>query len=243
MDKIRVSIQQPDTPTSTIRVDGVVDTITSSELDRAISALLSQRKYKLILDLAGVDYISSAGWGVFISHLKEARENAGDLRLAGMIPNVREVFELLEFDTILRAYPNAQQACESYEQRVLPLEGGPRAADSESGRKVTPLEELTAIGVDAPQESPQETVAEERSTARETVATDTLGQTERLSALVAEDPFASVAELRDQINEESTGEKVGWWWTFTTLLNLGLFSKRARFRHARRANKLSGSSR
>nr|HID60195.1 STAS domain-containing protein [Desulfobacterales bacterium] len=33
----------------------------------------------IIIDLAGVDYISSAGWGIFISSIREIRANNGDI--------------------------------------------------------------------------------------------------------------------------------------------------------------------
>jgi len=61
-----------------------------------------------------VEYISSAGWGIFISEIREIREHGGDLKLAGMIPDVREVFDLLEFENILQSYTDADLAVASF---------------------------------------------------------------------------------------------------------------------------------
>ena len=64
---------------SIIKVGGYIDTTTSSELERALDSLLKQGRFFLVVDLGNVDYISSAGWGIFISEIKSIRENGGDL--------------------------------------------------------------------------------------------------------------------------------------------------------------------
>ena len=93
---------------SILRVSGYVDTTTSPDLERRLQALLRDRRYHVVVDLTRVEYISSAGWGIFISEIREIREHGGDLKLAGMIPDVKEVFDLLEFENILQACARAQ---------------------------------------------------------------------------------------------------------------------------------------
>jgi len=99
---------------SLLRVSGYVDTTTSPDLERRLQALLREKRYHIVVDLTRVEYISSAGWGIFISEIREIREHGGDLKLAGMIPDVREVFDLLEFENILQSYPDADLAVASY---------------------------------------------------------------------------------------------------------------------------------
>lgn len=99
---------------SVLRVSGYVDTTTSPDLERRLQALLREQRFHIVVDLAGVEYISSAGWGIFISEIREIRENGGDLKLAGMIPDVKEVFDLLEFENILKAYADAELAVASF---------------------------------------------------------------------------------------------------------------------------------
>jgi anti-sigma B factor antagonist len=99
---------------SVLRVSGYVDTTTSPDLERRLQALLRENRYHIVVDLAAVEYISSAGWGIFISEIREIRENGGDLKLAGMIPDVKEVFDLLEFENILKAYADADLAVTSF---------------------------------------------------------------------------------------------------------------------------------
>jgi anti-sigma B factor antagonist len=126
---------------SLLRVSGYVDTTTSPDLERRLQALLREKRYHIVVDLARVEYISSAGWGIFISEIREIREHGGDLKLAGMIPDVREVFDLLEFENILQSYPDADLAVASYGPIVpanTPAEpssvaGGPGSGASSSG--------------------------------------------------------------------------------------------------------------
>ncbi|HEU4725354.1 MAG TPA: STAS domain-containing protein [Candidatus Eisenbacteria bacterium] len=99
---------------SLLRVSGYVDTTTSPDLERRLQALLREKRYHVVVDLTRVEYISSAGWGIFISEIREIREHGGDLKLAGMIPDVREVFDLLEFENILQSYPDAELAVASF---------------------------------------------------------------------------------------------------------------------------------
>ena len=133
MNDINISFTKPEEnpEVSVISVKGYVDTTTSTELEDSLKRLLSKGQYDIVIDLGNVNYISSAGWGIFISEIKEIRENGGDLKLAAMIGDVYEVFELLEFQTILESFDTVEEAVGSF--------GG----DS-PGRNGTPEREIKA---------------------------------------------------------------------------------------------------
>jgi len=116
MEGIQVSVEKVGEKENVaiISVGGYIDTTTSSELERALDSLLKEGIFQVIIDLEKVDYISSAGWGIFISEIKGIRERGGDLKLARMIPDVYEVFELLEFHYILKAYDTIEEALKSF---------------------------------------------------------------------------------------------------------------------------------
>lgn len=117
MENIKISVSESgrDTDLSVVRIDGVIDTLTATQLEDVLERLLKRGQYKIILDLAGVDYISSAGWGIFISRIKEIREKGGDIKLANMVANVYEIYELLEFDNILSSYDSVNTAKSDFE--------------------------------------------------------------------------------------------------------------------------------
>jgi len=99
---------------SVLKVSGYLDTNTASELESALYQLLKKNEFKIVVDLSGVTYISSAGWGISIGEIKDIRNNGGDLKLSGMIGDVYEVFQLLEFNTILEAYDKADEAVAAF---------------------------------------------------------------------------------------------------------------------------------
>lgn len=101
--------------TTVLKLSGLVDSATSHYLETKLSELVESNKVKLVIDLTDVDYISSAGWGIFVCEIKGIRERNGDIKLAGMLPDVRDVFELLEFDTLLTPYNTVTDALMAFE--------------------------------------------------------------------------------------------------------------------------------
>ena len=99
---------------SVLKVSGYLDTTTAGELETALYGLLGKNCYRIIVDLSGVTYISSAGWGIFIGEIKDIRANGGDLKLVGMSGDVFEVFQLLEFQSILQAYDSLDEARDAF---------------------------------------------------------------------------------------------------------------------------------
>jgi len=107
---VRVNNHPQNKEITLLFVKGQIDTLTAPEFEKNLLATLAAKKFKLIIDLNEVDYISSAGWGIFISQIKHIRGQKGDLVLAGMKNEVSEVFQLLEFDSIIKAFPSVESA-------------------------------------------------------------------------------------------------------------------------------------
>jgi len=116
-----------------VQVGGYIDNVTSRQLELAVDDVISQDVVRLIIDLASVSYISSAGWGVFLGKIKGLREKGGDLVITQMIPDVSDVFELLEFHRVLKSFETSEQAIshfdggqmEKLEERSRAGMGGP----------------------------------------------------------------------------------------------------------------------
>jgi len=237
MDDIRISLDTTGRSgeLTMVRVDGVIDTMTASELERVMNTLLEQRKYKIIVDLAGVDYISSAGWGIFISNIREIKAHDGDIKLARMIPSVYEIFELLEFDSILRAYDNIEKA-----------KAGFRPANAEPEQpngKADPITPPNPTFANPPAEVTTEEYRIQPSTATQTIVEVHTGVDsekpssldQELLSLVKADPFYSIGELADLLNNASNdARRVGWWKVWSILRRHALLTKKSRFRHSRR---------
>ena len=79
----------------TFQLEGRLDTNTSPNLEARINEVIGDAK-KLILDLAALEYISSAGLRVLLGAAQEM-EDKGDMVVRNLTPAVREVFKLTGF--------------------------------------------------------------------------------------------------------------------------------------------------
>jgi len=116
MEKLIISeerINQED-PMALLTLRGTIETTNASGLEDTLERIINDRCYRIVVDLGAVTYISSAGWGIFISEIKRIRRNGGDIKLAAMIPEVREVFELLEFNSILSPFDQKADAIKEF---------------------------------------------------------------------------------------------------------------------------------
>ena len=102
MEKLIISEERtgPDNSLALLTLSGTIETTNASGLEDTLERIIDDRCFRIVVDLGMVKYISSAGWGIFISEIKRIRRNGGDIKLAAMTPEVREVFELLEFNLV-----------------------------------------------------------------------------------------------------------------------------------------------
>lgn len=97
-----------------VTITGSLDALTAPELGDTLSTQLKSGNAKLVADVAGLDYTSSAGLRVLLNSVKEARQKGGDLRLAAVQPNVDKVLELSGFKTIIKTFPDVASAVSSF---------------------------------------------------------------------------------------------------------------------------------
>ena len=97
-----------------LSLNGSIDAITAPEITEFIQAQIAKGNTKLVADLSGVDYTSSAGLRVLLGAIKDTRAQSGDLRLAGIQPDVQKVLNLSGFTNILKIFDNTDAAVASY---------------------------------------------------------------------------------------------------------------------------------
>jgi len=93
-----------------IAPEGRVDSVSSGELERLVVSRIAAGDKRLVLDLSGVEYISSAGLRVLLMAAKRLREPPGALVLCGMGPSVRTVLELAGFLPLFSVEARREQA-------------------------------------------------------------------------------------------------------------------------------------
>ena len=82
-----------------IEIVGRLDTITAPALDKTINEDIGDTK-NLVLDVKGMEYISSAGLRVLLSAQKKMQK-IGSMKVTGVCNEVMEVFEMTGFADIL----------------------------------------------------------------------------------------------------------------------------------------------
>jgi anti-sigma B factor antagonist len=110
-----------------LKLDGVVDTVSCVQLRSVLNDLVDRGKSKLVIDMSNVEYVSSSGWGVFSSRIKETRESGGDIKIFGMDREVDNIFHLLGFDVIMRSFSILSEAIDDFQ---IPI---PAALEVEEG--------------------------------------------------------------------------------------------------------------
>ncbi len=92
-----------------IEVRGEVDASSSIELDNALKSA-AENYAKILINLSKLEYISSAGLGVFISYLEELKANDIKLVIFGLQEKVREVFDILGLQHLMNITNNKEEA-------------------------------------------------------------------------------------------------------------------------------------
>ena len=101
-----------------VDVKGYLDAHTFEQLDKALGDLFKEKIFRIIVKLDELDYISSAGAGVFIGVFGRAQENHGDIVILKPNANVREVFDLLGLSQIFKIVEDLPSAEKVFQKTV-----------------------------------------------------------------------------------------------------------------------------
>lgn len=97
-----------------VEAAGRIDSSNANQFGESLSGIIDDGHLQLVLDLSGVDYMSSAGLREIVSAVKKLNKQKGDLRLAQPSPRVMEVLELTGLDSALQIFPSQAEAIGSF---------------------------------------------------------------------------------------------------------------------------------
>ncbi len=95
---------------SVSKVSGRMDATTVAVFSEACQKLLESGPGKIIIDLEGLEYISSAGLRGILTLGKACKTNGSDLAFCSMQAMVADIFKLSGFTSILKVYPSLEEA-------------------------------------------------------------------------------------------------------------------------------------
>jgi len=97
-----------------LSLEGYLDAHTAPAFETAVQEEIDAGHKRLIVNCERLNYISSAGLGVFMSFIEEIREGGGDIKICGATPKVLQVFEILGFATLFDLLPGVEAAVKQY---------------------------------------------------------------------------------------------------------------------------------
>lgn len=111
---MNITKSDPEKDVRLVEVEGEIDAATAPELEEALRAALAGGNSPLLIDMSAVSFISSAGLRVLIRVFQEAKRVGAELRIAGLIPRVKTVFEVSGLLQVLQVYETRQAALEGW---------------------------------------------------------------------------------------------------------------------------------
>ena len=90
-----------------IAVSGRIDAASAPQLKQQIDSVFEEGRYRVVLDLSDLEYISSREW-------KFTDIEGGDIRIVHMPPRVKEVFDLTGFTALFDIYDDTVEAVGSF---------------------------------------------------------------------------------------------------------------------------------
>jgi anti-sigma B factor antagonist len=91
-----------------------INALISDEIREGILKAFDNSNSKVIIDLKGVEYVDSSGFGCFLSVLRAARNNYGVLKFANPEPRVSELLETLHLQTVFQIYSDIETCLMSF---------------------------------------------------------------------------------------------------------------------------------
>lgn len=112
------STSSENVPAHVERVDGVpvvtitgrLDTHSAPLFDAQTASLLAEKQERVLLDMAAVTFISSAGLRSLLQIIKHTNKSHGKTGVFAVPPQIMEAIEISGFGPLLDVYPNRETA-------------------------------------------------------------------------------------------------------------------------------------
>lgn len=193
-----------------LTLDGYIDSTTAAYLkDELLS--LGRDINRFILNFSGVEYVSSAGWGVILARIKEHREKGGDIIFTKMIKEVYSIYQLLELDKVIKYFPNIEESLKNFGEISTTPVAEPPVPVKEKKR-----EEPKVKAEPAPVERPKKKNIEDA-----------------VRTIVADNPLLNSRQIKERLLSRDYGfEKLGRFTIYSLLRRLGLSTREKRLFYA-----------
>lgn len=239
-----------------VELEGYIDQSNYHRLQKMFDDIINSGCYKIIVDVENLDYMSSAGWGVFVGEVKRFRDNSGDIKLSNLHDDILDVFQLLEFYHILDHFSSIQEAAASFdpqtvfldlveeEKEIVLNEEAMQSVATEVEEVDIDVEKLDEPGfVDKTIKSSEAVVIEGVQMPKEALHLESLPKQKKLAELplrekikriVAQNPLLTTRGIKKILKHQQFGKtSVGYFKLRRILKGMDLHTKDKRYRYYR----------
>jgi anti-sigma B factor antagonist len=114
--EISVRRTGPDGSVAVIDINGVIDSETVDEFDKAVNQVMKDGCYNIVLNLARMNYINTAGLSIIADTFKQAQQNKGALKILNATDTIKELLDVVRFTRIIELFEDESEAVSSFEQ-------------------------------------------------------------------------------------------------------------------------------
>ncbi len=101
-----------------VELNGPIDTETHQHLEEELKEIIDEKTKAVMLDMAGVDYISSVGIKVAIWAKKELQKNNATFAMINLQPQIKKVFDAMKILPIIDIFDDMPEA-DKYIDQVI----------------------------------------------------------------------------------------------------------------------------
>ncbi len=98
-----------------VTVKGRMDAVTTPAFEKSLGELIAGGEIRFVVELAGLDYISSAGLRGILASAKTLKGKGGEIRFANVGGAVKEVFDISGFGSIFQMYDSVASALAGFQ--------------------------------------------------------------------------------------------------------------------------------
>ncbi len=91
-----------------------INALVADEIRDTIIRLFDNANTRVVIDLSGVNYIDSSGFGCFLSLFRAARNNYSLIKFTNAEPQIRTLFETLNLHTVFEMFNDMESCIKSF---------------------------------------------------------------------------------------------------------------------------------
>jgi len=102
---------------------GSIDAFMVTRIREEINRLLEQGRIRIVLNCCRISRINSTALGILVGRLRRARHLGGDIKIVGLMPDMRGIFDITGASRVFRLFADEESALADFARPRDPLDG------------------------------------------------------------------------------------------------------------------------